>query len=105
MPANNNQKPVIFLAFANDLDAGYLYRLKEEKRQLEEALTPVQDILCEVVVKYPAALRDILKVFQDRRFRDRIAVFHYGGHAEDYRLLLESDSGGRAANSKCCRQL
>ncbi|MCB0289116.1 MAG: DUF1566 domain-containing protein [Calditrichaeota bacterium] len=99
MPANNNQKPVIFLAFANDLDAGYLYRLKEEKRQLEEALTPVQDILCEVVVKYPAALRDILKVFQDRRFRDRIAVFHYGGHAEDYRLLLESDSGGRAANS------
>ena len=86
--ANNSIKPVIFLAFANDQDAGYLYKLKDEKRQIEEALAPVQDILCEVVVKYPASLKDILKVFQDRRYRDRIAVFHHGGHAEDYRLLL-----------------
>ena len=44
-----------------------------------------------------ATLDDIMKVFQSPKYRNRIAIFHYGGHAGSYQLLLESDSGGVAA--------
>ena len=40
---------------------------------------------------------DIFKVFQDPKYRNRIAIFHYGGHANGYQLLLESASGQSAA--------
>ncbi|TAE49490.1 MAG: CHAT domain-containing protein [Bacteroidetes bacterium] len=38
-----------------------------------------------------ATLADILDVFQDPDYAGRIRIFHYGGHAESYQLLLESD--------------
>ena len=38
-----------------------------------------------------ATLDEILEVFRD--YRNRIAVFHYGGHANGYELLLESATG------------
>ncbi|NIM13998.1 MAG: hypothetical protein GTO45_18285, partial [Candidatus Aminicenantes bacterium] len=42
-----------------------------------------------------AAIDDIMNVFQDENYKDRIAIFHYGGHANDYSVLLESFAGGR----------
>ena len=39
----------------------------------------------------------ILDVFQDARYRNRIAIFHFGGHADGYRLLLEAADGKPAA--------
>jgi hypothetical protein len=39
---------------------------------------------------------DILDVFQDENDKDRIAIFHYGGHADGYKLLLETAAGARS---------
>ena len=90
------EKPVILLTFANDRDdrARYLRNLPEEARRLQEALKQAEIVgLCEVVVRQNAMVDRILDVFQDPRYRDRVAIFHYGGHAGGYGLLLESATG------------
>lgn len=87
-------KPVIFLAFANDRER-YLYNLKLEQRGIRDALRSAEEAgLCEVVYENNTTGGDILDVFQ--KYRDRIVIFHYGGHADDYLLLLESEAGERA---------
>jgi WD40 repeat protein len=97
------QKPVIFLAFANDRvdDSAYLRNLPKEHRGIREALDKALKAgLCEVVERANSTVEDIMDVFQDARFRDRVAMFHYGGHADGYQLLLESLEGGRSAAYK-----
>jgi len=90
----DNQKPVIFLGFANDREK-YLYNLKLEQRGIREAFRLAEEAgLCEVVYENNTTIGDILDVFQ--KYRDHIAIFHYGGHADDYLLLLESEVGERA---------
>jgi hypothetical protein len=87
------QKPVIFLAFANDREdhARYLRNIPQEHRQLREALAGAErEGICEVVERANVSISDLFDVFQDKRYRNRIAVFHYGGHADGYQLLLES---------------
>jgi len=94
--AVESRRPVILLAFANDRDdrARYLRNLAEEARRLREALKQAEIAgLCEVVVRQNAMVDEILDVFQDLRYRDRVAIFHYGGHAGGYGLLLESATG------------
>ncbi len=92
---DSSNKPVVFLAFANDQDdrVGYLRNLPEEARQIRDPLQRARsDGLCEVVELANASADDIFRVFQDPAYRDRIAVFHYGGHANGYQLLLESSA-------------
>ncbi len=87
-------KPIIFLAFANDrVDySRYLRNLPIEQRQIREALESAQAAgLCEIVERNNASLTDILDTFQ--KYQDRIAIFHYGGHADGYQLLLETPTG------------
>ena len=99
MPDHSN-KPVIFLAFANDRDdsVGYLRNLPEETRRLRDILAPAEQAgLCEVVTRTNCTADDIFKVFQSPKYRNRIAIFHYGGHANGYQLLLESAVGNAAA--------
>lgn len=91
-----SKKPVIFLAFANDRvdDAAYLRNLPKELHGIREALEQVvKEGLCEVVERANATIDTILDVFQDSRYRDRIAIMHYGGHANGYQLLLEKLDG------------
>jgi len=98
--SNTITKPVIFLAFANDRDdtVGYLRNLPDEARRLRDVLQSAVDRgLCEVEVRSNSTAGDIFKVFQDPEFRDRIAIFHYSGHANGYQLLLESPEGKAAA--------
>ena len=85
--------PVIFLAFANDRTDGirYLRNLPEELRQVRSRLERTRR--CEVVVRPNATLREVLDVFQDERYRDRISIFHFGGHAGGYQLLMENSVG------------
>ena len=95
-------QPIIFLAFANDrqdqVESRYLRNLPEEARRLQRALTRAQDEgLCRLVVRQNATLDDILDVFQHPDHRNRIAVFHYGGHATSYELLFETEEGRPAA--------
>ena len=90
------QKPVIFLAFANDeIDGlGYLRSLPEELRGTNEALEKAErDGLCEVVIRSNLTREDLFNVFLNPRYNKRIAIFHYGGHANSYHLLLESPDG------------
>jgi hypothetical protein len=98
--ADVTSKPVIFLAFANDRDdtVGYLRNLPVEARLLREVLEPAEQAgLCEVIVRPNCTASDIFKVFQDPRYRNRIGVLHYGGHANGYQLLLESAHGDSQA--------
>jgi hypothetical protein len=90
------QPPVIFLAFANEPHhfGGYLRHLSEEVTQIQEALSRAEQAKrCEVVVRSNASLDRILDIFQNDYYRDRITIFHYGGHANDYGLLLAQAKG------------
>ena len=90
-------KPVIFLAFANDREGRgrYLRNLPEEARRLRAELAGAERAgLCELVVRQSATLEELFAVFQGAEHRDRVAVFHYGGHANGYALLLEGADGG-----------
>lgn len=97
---HDNACPTIFLAFANDRTdgIGYLRNLPDEARRIHAALESVRTAgLCEVVVRQNATLEDILAVFQHSAYRNRIALFHYAGHANGFQLLLESAAGKTAA--------
>jgi hypothetical protein len=99
MPRINHsleQKPVIFLAFANEpvKNKRYLRNLSKEQRGIRDALYKAKQAgLCEVVERFNAAIEDILDVFQDEAYNDRIAIFHYGGHANCYSILLKTFDG------------
>ena len=49
---------------------------------------------CELEVRQNVTSGDVLDVFQSDAYRDRISLFHYGGHANGYELEFESGSGG-----------
>jgi WD40 repeat protein len=90
--------PVIFLAFANEQEPGapYLRQLPEEARRLRQILEKAhREKLCELVLRTNATAAEILDVFQ--HYRNQVAVFHYGGHANGYQLLLESAGRETAA--------
>ncbi len=84
--------PVLLFAFANSrLDLLYL---PEEQRRVRAAMTVAeQSGLCEIVERANATAAEVLDVFQDARYRDRIALFHFSGHAGSGELLFESPEG------------
>ena len=87
---------VIFLAFANDRADGarYLRNLPKERAAVRQALAVSEAAgHCEVVERAGAGVDQIFDVFQDARYRDRVAIFHFGGHAGDAELLFESSTG------------
>lgn len=88
-----SEGPVILAAFANDHSdqARFLRNLSTEAQRIQKVLEPAAE-LCPLVLLPGAKLEDILDAFQ--KYRDRIVVFHYAGHANGFQLLLESASGG-----------
>jgi WD40 repeat protein len=89
-------RPVVLFAFANNrMDpALYLRNLPEEQRRVREAMTAAEQAgLCEIVERANATAAEVLDVFQDARYRDRVAIFHFGGHAGSGALLFESPEG------------
>ena len=91
----NNKVPIIFLAFANEKVEGqrYLRKLSIELNGIyDDALREAERRnMCEVITRSSVTLEQIKSVFEDDRYRDRIAVFHFGGHADGYQLLLRTD--------------
>jgi CHAT domain len=85
-------KPIVFLAFANKYvgQDGYLRELGKENDQIREALEPISENY-EVLERATATFENIKKEFF--KFKDRIAIFHYGGHATSDELMLESSEG------------
>ncbi len=82
-------KPIIFLAFANDpTDAGHFLRnLDTECQKVQAVLKNIEGRLCQIKVLKNATIDHILEVFN--RFPNRIAIFHFGGHAGGDHLALE----------------
>ncbi len=96
---NTTLPPIIFLAFANDRqpNGAYLRNLAEEARRLQDTLrTAEQAGLCQVVTQQNVTIDQVFNTFQDARYRNRLGVFHYGGHANGYQLLLETATGATA---------
>lgn len=88
------ERPVILLAFANQQDA-YLASLKKESDLINEILGVHHDKgAIEIYREESAGVDNIVKAIN--RFKDRIVVFHYAGHADGERLYFE-DSAGQAA--------
>ncbi|NJO03901.1 MAG: hypothetical protein HC880_21490 [Bacteroidia bacterium] len=86
-------RPVIFLAFAND-PGNYLHLLKKEKDAIYQSLQPWHDnhhIEIFTETWEDTRTSEIFETFA--RFRDRLTVFHYAGHANSaYLRLSEGDA-------------
>jgi WD40 repeat protein len=88
-------RPVVFLASANA--EGDLPELREESRQLQELFEAFQgEGRCTLVFRPNATLEQIFAVLSAQR--DRIALFHFGGHADSARLMLDSALGRAPAH-------
>ncbi len=92
-PLRSAAPPVVLFAFANSrLDLRFL---PEEQRRVRAAMTVAeQSGLCEIVERANATAAEVLDVFQDARYRDRVALFHFSGHAGSGELLFESQEAG-----------
>jgi len=91
------QKPVLFLAYANDrLDGDrYLRDVVREIHALRDMLRDKVGKSYEVVIRDNASLEDLFKVFDE--YRDRIRLFHFAGHANNLQLLLDQSRDERSA--------
>jgi hypothetical protein len=73
--------------------------LSAEIGLIRDALQPAEQAgLCQMLIEANATAGRVFAVFQDARYHHRIAVFHYAGHADGYRLLLESAAGSSPAD-------
>lgn len=90
------QTPVIFLAYANErTDQGFLRNLTGEMKAIMNALEPaVQKGRIHLKLTPAASSEEIRRTFQDEWYEDRINIFHYGGHADEDDLWLETDGKG-----------
>jgi hypothetical protein len=80
-------RPIIALTFSNDMDK-YLEMIKRERRNLFKALQNFDDQdFIKVFKVEDTSIEDIFELFN--RYKDRIVIFHYGGHANGTHLLLE----------------
>ncbi len=83
------ETPVIFLAFANDRD-NYLPMVNKERKTIYRSLRRFNDSgLVKVEAEATSQLEDIFEVFT--HYHERVALFHYGGHAGGTFLQLEQE--------------
>lgn len=90
--------PHLLFAFANDLEQGhrYLRELSRERQGLEAALKLAEQMgLCRRKYLYDATPASIMDAFQQHA--GEVAIFHYGGHAGSFDLLLQNEEGGNEA--------
>ncbi len=86
-PKDRSSLPVIYMAFSNDQNF-YLESLRREAKVLFDTLYPLHAAgLIETISEQEVDVNDLFTSF--RRFRNRITIFHYGGHADDQALRLE----------------
>jgi hypothetical protein len=97
---DRRMEPLVFLAFANEQGRSNCLRdLPEEVRVLKATLQEAEDPgLSKLVVRTNVTL-DVIKG-EFRRHGARVAIFHFGGHADTDRLLLEASSGAKATHAE-----
>lgn len=86
--------PVILLAFANDKSQPdrFLDELKAEKEGILAHLDEIPH-LCEVEIVEDTNIDRLMDAFQ--RIGNRLAIFHFAGHAGSFHLCLESAEGNQ----------
>lgn len=90
------QLPVVLLAFAADRQGTFLRSIAEEQDVLTRTLRAAEDAgQCKVVTLANADAAKIVQIFQD--YRGAVRLFHYGGHADGYGLLLSSAPGAETS--------
>ncbi len=92
-------RPSFFWHLRNDrVDGpGYLRNLSEEARRVRVILAEAERAgLCQVILRQNVTLNELLDVFQAAENRNRITIFHFGGHANGYQLLLQDAEGNGA---------
>ena len=88
--------PVIFFAFANDKtdETRFLRSLDVEKEAIQKKLAvAIEAGLCEIIIEPDATIDEIIEIFQKPEYRDRIAIFHFAGHAGSFHLSMETAEG------------
>lgn len=84
-----DQTPVILLTFANDRQGAFLRNISLEQQAITDALKPAeQSGWVKVEVIAAASVQRIVDAFME--YRDRVVLFHYGGHANEDSLFLTS---------------
>jgi hypothetical protein len=99
-----SEKPVIVLAYSNDHDA-YLDMVVRERKNVYNTLRPYHDKdYVQVEKAEHTSIDDFFEIFS--RYKSRVAIFHYGGHASGSGLQLEGAGGAvETADSKGLAQL
>ena len=101
-------KPILYIAFANDLQnpGRNLASLTQERANIEAAIrdTPgasQQDRLEDLLKSWDLIANDDLtpRSFTQPFYSNRVAIFHYGGHAGPEALLLQTEDGKNVAGS------
>lgn len=86
MPVN---PAIALIVFSNDLD-NFLPNVELEKRLIEEALEHYDDTnRLKVITRSSVSIEDIFRLFS--RYKDRITLFHFAGHAGGKGLQLNDN--------------
>jgi Effector-associated domain 1/CHAT domain len=90
--------PVVLLAFANVDATRPLRNLAREGQRIRDVLDPLvaRGQLAEVVVLWNATVDGIAAELRKERFKGRIRVLHFGGHADGSALMLANEHGAAA---------
>jgi hypothetical protein len=96
------KRPMVFLAFANDMDS-HLSTLKNESRAVYEVLQPLERT--NVIDVHRKESTESSELYNNLlEFNGRIVVFHYAGHADSTMLPLEGISGAADGIAKLLGQ-
>ncbi|MGB5290096.1 MAG: hypothetical protein WBN41_01430 [Lysobacterales bacterium] len=87
-----SELPVVFLAFANQLD-DHLATLKDESRDLFKTLQALER--ADKIAIHREESSEFDELYDSLlAYDDRVVIFHYGGHADGASLELEDGAGG-----------
>lgn len=82
-------RPVVILSFANNKENSFLKMVDSERKKILSSFESRQDDLSiHIDHESQTTLEDIFDKF--RRYKDRIVIFHFGGHANGASIQLES---------------
>lgn len=96
-PLARSDRPVWVFAYANErgVDERYLRNLPEEHRRVMEVLRPIREEGRCGIIDFPfASIDQVVAAWQ--RNAGRVALFHFGGHADGQSLLFEAADGPAA---------
>ena len=83
---------IVFLAFAND-EKDFLTSLKDESKAVYRALEPVEKNYGSIQIKREESAENNDIAYYLGRYKDRVVLFHYAGHADGKQLSFEGRTG------------